>query len=78
MSETEIPEILDVSKENIETVAVENIEDEIVDLTSEKQKPDFVYEKLDKLDTEKKLTKNKFDVRLNIFVDKSKISNSFN
>ena len=57
MSETEIPEILDVNKENIETIAVENIEDEIVDLTSEKQKPDFVYEKLDKLDTEKKLTK---------------------
>ena len=57
MSETEIPEILDVNKENIETIAVENIEDEIVDLTSEKQKPDFVYEKLDKLDTEKKLAK---------------------
>ena len=57
MSETEIPEILDVNKENIETIAVENIEDEIVDLTSEKQKPDFVYEKLDKPDTEKQLDK---------------------
>ena len=56
-SKTEIPEILDINKENIETIATENIENEIIDLVSEKQKPDFVYEKLNEKNTEKKITK---------------------
>ena len=56
-SKTEIPEILDINKENIETIATENIENEIIDLVSEKQKPDFVYEKLDETNTEKKIAK---------------------
>ena len=56
-SEAEIPEILDINKENIETITTENIENEIIDLVSEKQKPDFVYEKLDETNTEKKIAK---------------------
>ncbi|MEC7875486.1 MAG: TonB family protein [Pseudomonadota bacterium] len=56
-SKTEVPEILDINKENIETIAIENIENEIVDLVSEKQEPDFVYEKLDETDAEKKIAK---------------------
>ena len=56
-SKTEIPEILDINKENIETITTENIENEIIDLVSEKQKPDFVYEKLDETNTEKKIAK---------------------
>jgi len=56
-SEAEIPEILDINKENIETITTENVENEIIDLVSEKQKPDFVYEKLDETNTEKKIAK---------------------
>ena len=56
-SKAEIPEILDINKENIETITTENIENEIIDLVSEKQKPDFVYEKLDETNTEKKIAK---------------------
>ena len=57
ISKNEVPEILDVNKENLETIAVKDIENEISDLVSEKQEPDFVYEKLDTLDTEKKIAK---------------------
>ena len=56
-SEAEILEILDINKENIETITTENVENEIIDLVSEKQKPDFVYEKLDEKNTEKKIAK---------------------
>ena len=56
-SKAEIPEILDINKENIETITTENVENEIIDLVSEKQKPDFVYEKLDEKNTEKKIAK---------------------
>ena len=56
-SKAEIPEILDINKENIETITTENIENEIIDLVSEKQKSDFVYEKLDETNTEKKIAK---------------------
>ena len=56
-SEAETPEILDINKENIETITTENVENEIIDLVSEKQKPDFVYEKLDEKNTEKKIAK---------------------
>ena len=56
-SKAEIPEILDINKENIETITTENIENEIIDLVSEKQKPDFVYEKLNETNTEKKIAK---------------------
>jgi len=56
-SKAEIPEILDINKENIETITTENVENEIIDLVSEKQKPDFVYEKLNEKNTEKKITK---------------------
>ena len=56
-SKAEIPEILDINKENIETITTENIENEIIDLVSEKQKPDFVYEKLDETNTEKNIAK---------------------
>ena len=56
-SKAEIPEILDINKENIETITTENIENEIIDLVSEKQKPDLVYEKLDETNTEKKIAK---------------------
>ena len=57
MSKTEAPEILDVNKENIETISVKDEENEVIDLISEKQKPDFLYEKLDKQDVKKKLPK---------------------
>jgi len=57
MNKNEIPEILDVNKENIETIAVKDIENEVIDLVSEKQKPDFLYEKLDELDVKKKIAK---------------------
>jgi len=57
MSKIEIPEILDVNKENIETIAVKDVEDEVIDLVSEKQKPDFVYEKLDEKDVKKQIAK---------------------
>ena len=57
ISETEVPEILDVNKTSVETMVVENIENEIIDLVSERQEPDIVYEKFDKPDTEKKIPK---------------------
>jgi hypothetical protein len=43
ISKTEIPEVLDVNKESMEAIAVKNIENEITDLVSEKQVPDFFY-----------------------------------
>ena len=57
ISKTEIPEVLDINKESMEAIAVENIENEITDLVSEKQVPDIVYEKFDNPDTEKKIPK---------------------
>ena len=57
ISKTEIPEILDVSEKSVEAIVVKNIENEIIDLVSEKQDPDFVYEKFDNPDTEKKIPK---------------------
>ena len=57
ISKTEIPEVLDINKESMEAIAVENIENEITDLVSEKQIPDLVYEKFDNPDTEKKIPK---------------------
>ena len=57
ISKTEIPEILDINKESMEAIAVENIENEITDIVSEKQIPDLVYEKFDNPDTEKKIPK---------------------
>lgn len=57
ISKTEIPEVLDVNKESMEAIAVKNIENEITELVSEKQVPDFVYEKFDNPDTEKKIPK---------------------
>jgi protein TonB len=41
----------------MEAIAVENIENEITDLVSEKQVPDLIYEKFDNPDTEKKILK---------------------
>ena len=41
----------------MEAIAVENIENEITDLVSEKHVPDIVYEKFDNPDTEKKIPK---------------------
>ena len=58
VNKIEVPEILDVNKENIETIAVKDVENEVIDLVSEKQKPDFIYEKLDELDIKKKIAKN--------------------
>ena len=57
ISKTEIPEVLDINKESMEAIAVENIENEITDLVSEKQVPDLIYEKFDNPDTEKKIPK---------------------
>ena len=57
ISKTEIPEILDINKKSMEVIAVEDIENEITDIVSEKQVPDFVYEKFDNPDTEKKIPK---------------------
>ncbi len=57
MSKTEIPEILDVNEQSMQVIAKQEEKNEVADIISEKQELDFVYEKFDEPNIEKKIKK---------------------
>ena len=57
MSKTEIPEILDVNEQSMQVITKQEEKNEVADIISENQELDFVYEKFDEPNIEKKIKK---------------------